>query len=1241
MRARLLLIAALWCLTTLGQETRSVIFGIIIDPQNAAVPGATVSVVNRETGTTSKLTSNSTGYFEANLLMPGGYEVAVEAPGFKKVVRKDINLPVSWRQELNFTLEIGSLNDTVSVTGEAPLLETNSVSSGRMFDTRSIMDLPIQGNSVLLLVKQSAGIQWGGVNNELGLHSNIGASDYNVNGNVGGNSWAMDGTPLNANSRRTGYVPLADTVAEFRVETGNFDASIAQTTGATVSMISRSGTNSIHGSGSWQHWQRRWNGSPFFVKQLYYRNIAAAEGAGNTALANQLRSRDIQPSGRSNLYTATIGGPVHIPKIYDGRNKFFFFFSYSKREDIKTEEPNSLNRTIPTMLQRQGNFTELLSADAVRYRLYDPLTVAVDPNRSTATQTFWNRQPFPGNLIPQSRFLNPTYQNYLKLLPTPNNPGANAENRNNYIAVGTPYNWDYKAYQNRMDYNVNDKHRAFFRWSLNDFIEDRADWTYESARGLHTNGLNRTNLGATADWVWTATPRTMFDFAASINQFREGDKISVPLQYSASGMGFPKYIDDFAGGNNILPWIDFDNAYDDIGRSGVPTYTRFRVHSYKTDVTHVRGSHTIRGGIEHRQYYRTGGGGGNTSGNYGFRNTWTRYSSDNGANPAGDLGHQWASFILGYMNNASVQRTDSYALNNPSWGFYVQDNWRLNSKLSLNLGFRIEQESGPTERYDREIGGYDPTAVLPITDLAKQAYARSPILELAASSFNPVGGNIYLGYNGASRRAWPAQVMFMPRAALAYTLDSKTVLRFGYGSFYDTLNVMNENLDQTNFSRSTNAIISNDAGVNWLVGNPGAGITPIMDPFPIRAGIGTRFDEPTRNALGAMAVAGRGFDHFGSRMGRANQHRWRLGVQRQITNSIVIDAAYVGSRSTDVNIDQPLNGLPGNYWNTSNMRNNDIVNSLNAQVTNPFYIGNFESLRTSNPVVYQDMASNGFFTSRTIARNRLLRPFPLVNNNLLARRAPVGAAKSHMFEVSANKRFSKGIQFYAGYTNLWIREKDWFANEFDPEPTWRLTNDGRPHRIVGNMIYELPFGKGRPWLQNGFANHIAGGWQLGITYEWQPGALLDFGNQFYYGDIENIKNVQTKTLGSWFNTAGCVLPGRKINANDIEVAANQPCTQGWEKRSASVPAAYQARVFPSRIEGLRADRTNVWNANIQKNIDITESVKMQLRLDALNLQNRSQFNGPDLNPVNSTFGVITSQTAATNRFIQVQARIVF
>ncbi len=1200
------------CAAAYSQETRGSIFGRVTDPSGSLIPKADIRVINVDTNSTTSLETNDSGYFEASLLLPGTYRVTIEAAGFKQSLRDGITLSVSSRADASMQLQVGGSAETITVNSQSPLIDTSAVSSGRVVDNRSLMDLPVLGNSAILLVKFAPGMQSGGVNNYLGLHSNSGGSDYSTSGNVGGNEWSIDGVPNNGNSRRAAYLPYSDTIQEFKVETSSFDASIGHTTGASIAMFSKAGTNSIHGTLTEQHWQQRWNGSPFFVKQLYYRRINEAEAAGDTALANTLRGTDKQSSGRSNNWAATVGGPVVIPKLYNGKNKLFFFFSYNGFKDVKTEDANSINRTIPTLAERQGDFSQLLRVpNSARYQLHDPLTTRVD----TTNPGHFIREPFPGNIIPRSRFQNPTYNAYLKLLPTPNNSQPlDREQRNNYLATATPYNWDYKSYSNRVDYQLSERHRFFGRWSFNDFIEDRGDWTYESARGLHSNGLNRNNKGGTVDWVWTPSSRTILDFAVAINQFREGDLITTPRSFKPTDLGFPAYLDQKAGDQQILPFLDFD-AYQDIGRGGIPTFTRSRMLTAKSDITHIRGNHSLRGGIDVRSHFRTGGGGGNTSGNYRFTNTWTRRSTDTARYPVGDFGHTWASFLMGYPSGMTIATNDTYATHNPYYGLYVQDNWRLTSKLTLNLGLRTEFEMGPDERYNRIISDFDAGAVLPITDAAKAAYARSQVVELPASQFNVLGGSLYAGVDGVSRRLWKNQLMWLPRIGVSYQIANRTVLRGGYGIFFDTLNTLNDGPGQTNFSRTTSTIISTDNGVNWLVADPLNGRPPITDPFPIRSD-GSRYDMPTREVLGLMAVASRNFNFDSRDRERARQQRWRFGVQQQLGSSMVLEVAYAGSYSDRVYLDRRLNFLPEKYWQGGMTRNNALASNLNGNVTNPFLITNFESLRQTNPAVYQDMSTQGFFTGAIIAKHRLLRPFPHMGTDLIYGGANVGEVKIHSLEVSFEKRMSKGINFNFSYTGMRGREADVYLNEFDQAPSWRTTNDGRPHRIIATTIAELPLGRGRALFNHGIAGRILEGMQVGVTYEWQPGPLIDFGNLFYYGELNQIQS-NTPTLDAWFNTAN------------------------FEKDPARTPAAYHKRVFPTRIDGLRRDMTNQWNTNFQKEIRIREGMVFQLRLDALNVQNRSQFNAPDTGPTSTNFGRITSQTAATNRFIQIQGRLRF
>ncbi len=1195
-----------------AQETRSTIFGRVLDPHSSAIAGASVVLTNLNNNASVTLSTNETGYYEANLLMPGAYRIVGESAGFKRTVRTGVTLPVSTQMEISLKLELGELSQTVSVVAEAPVLETGNVTSGALMDNQSVMDLPVLGNNPMLLVQLTPGIQTDGVNNYLGLHSIVGSSDYYTAGKVGGNEWTIDGVPNQGGSRRAAYLPYSDTIQEFRVETSGFDVTTGRGTGASIVAISKAGTNQYHGTLTEQHWQQRWNATPYFVRQLYFRRITDAEAAGDTALATRLRSEPRQPSGHSNNYAATLGAPIVIPKLLNGRNRLFSFFSFNGFIDVKTEDPSNINRTVPTMANRRGDFSQFLNVDAARYQLYDPLTTRADPNRPT----HYIRDPIPGNIIPQARMINPVYNSYVKLLPAPNNDPTDPrrEPRVNYLAVGTPYNWNYKAFHQRLDYHHSNRHRFFVRWSYNNFLEDRGDWTYESARGLHSNGLNRVNTAGTVDWTYTHSSRTLFDFSAAVNNYRDGNRRPVAMSYKPSGVGLPKYMDDWAGDQHIIPQMS-SSGYTTVGPDSVPTFSNFRMFSFKGDMSQVRVRHTIRAGLDTRQHFRTGGGGGNTSGNFSFNNSYTRKYDDN-LQPPGDLAHSWAAFLMGLPGSMSVStNSETYAMHSPYYGGYFQDTWRALPRLTLTLGFRLEYEHGPTERYNRMIGGFDPSAWLPITSRAEQVYASNPLPQRPPEQFLVQGGAVFPGAGDASRWGFSGEVMAMPRIAVAYQFGRKMVLRAGYGIFYDTLNVLNQGPNQTGFSRSTSTTITTNYGTTWQAGDPARGISPLVDPFPLKRD-GTRFLLPSKGELGPMTLAGRSFTFTDWNTRHACQQRWRAGVQRQIGKSSVVEVTYTGSYTDRVYITRNLSPLPGQYWADGLERHSDVATYLRGNIPNPFRLANFPGLLESNPQLYDDMNSVSFFRGSTVQRQQLLRAFPHMTG-LSRNYAPFGEVRVDSLEVNFQRRFSKGLTMSAGYTRLRARNADFYANEFEEQPTWRQSNNGRPHRFVANGIYQLPFGRRRTFLKSGTLSKLFGGFQTSITFQWQPGALLDFGNLFYYGSLDDI-NIDTRTLDHWFDTGD------------------------FEKNPARGPDSYHRRVFPTRIEGLRRDSTRQWNANLQREFPLKgERARLYLRCDMMNVFNRSQFNAPDTNPYSTNFGRVTSQSAAINRFLQVQGRIQF
>lgn len=1218
----LIVLLGLFASLCFGQDTRGTIAGTITDAQGAVISGAAVTVTNTGTGTAARLSTNASGYFEAPLLIPGTYSITAEMAGFKRMVRSGVSLALSEQLQVNLQLEVGAAAESVTITAEAPMLDTSSVSTGRAMTNREVMDLPVLGNNVSMLARIAPGVQVPGTTQFLVQGQVGGGSAYSMPGGVGGNEWSIDGASTNGTFRRTSFMPSPDIIDEFRIETSNFDASFGHSTGLNVSMSTKSGVNLLHGSATYQYINQRWNAASFFVKQNYYRQIAAARAAGNNALANQLADSPMLPAGHTNNAHGTISGPVYLPKLIDGRNKLFFFLGFSLLRNKQAARPSEINYTVPTAEMRAGDFSPLLAIDSGRYQVYDPLTTRVDPARAGHVV----RTPFPNNVIPRDRFRNPMYDFYNKRMPVANNNPANPrlDPFNNYLATGMPNNVDYGSWNSRIDYQATDRHRFFFRWLTNNFIEDAQDYTYEIEKGLMEWDEKRPTLSGALDWTYTLNASTVMNLTVDATRFLTQNQRLGTRKYKPTDVGLPAYMDQKCGGSCVLPRVVWPGmtawSGDMVLGVAVDPGPKGRQQALKYNVSHVRNSHSFRAGIDFRQHYLTQiQNGGLTSGNFTFANTFVRKDED-GFVPAAGLGLSWASFLLGMPSGMGVDTNDTYALMSPYYGWYAQDTWRVTRKLTFTAGLRMEYEQGPTERYNRALSYFDPNLTLPIAAAAQAAYARNPLPELPASQFVVKGGSVYAGRNGVDRRLWRNELMWLPRLSAAYQLNNRMVIRGGYGTFFDTLNVMNQAADQSGFSRPTNTILTNDFGLTWNAGNPAAGISPLTDPFPVRTD-STRFDAPLQAALGPMARVGQGFGYIPYDRSHPRVQRWRVGVQRELSANLMVEASYWGQYADRVPIGIREDFLPATYWNSTNTRNNAIATEMNRQVPNPFHISNFESIRTSDPVLYQQMSTLGQFTSPTIAKNRLLRPFPHMNG-LTNTAASVGKARTHAFEANLQRRFARGFNLNASYTRMLQENKTFIENEFEQTPSiWWVSDTARPHRFTATGIFEFPFGKGRRFLQSGILNHLLGGWQMAATYEFQPGPLLGWGNLFYQGNLASFEadaSSGEKTLERWFNTA---VP--------------------FERAAANQPAAFQTRVFPRFFNKLRADGLSQWNGNLLREFRIREGLRFQVRADAINLQNRSQMNAPDINPVNTNFGRVTSQTSSLNRFYQVQGRLQF
>jgi hypothetical protein len=814
---------------------------------------------------------------------------------------------------------------------------------------------------------------------------------------------------------------------------------------------------------------------------------------------------------------------------------------------------------------------------------------------------------------------------YDKRLPKANNSPTNPllEPLNNYLAANMPGNTNYWTVNMRLDAHISMKHRVFFRGTVAHYWEDARDWLFSTEKGLASWDADRPRRNAVVDWTYTVNPSTVLNVNVSADQAYNRNARSVMMSYKPTDVGLPKYMDDKCTGVQgcALPRMAW-SGYSEMA-SSVDSILRNRTQSLQSNLSHIRGSHTFRAGIDFRQgYVTTTSGGGNTSGLFSFSNTYTRKDED-GSAPAGTLGLSYAAYMLGIPSSISVDTNSSSATLTPFYGWYVEDTWRLTRNLTITPGLRFEYEGGATERYNQALIGWDAAYKPPIADAAAAAYAKAPLTEVPVSSFQTYGGTLYANKDGAPRSYWKGELMWLPRLSAAWQFNPKMILRGGYGIFFNPHGAP-YSWDQTGYSRSTSTTVSNDFGQTWnfpAAANPANGNTPLKDPFPVRFD-GTRFDVPYGNALGKNAYLGSSFSYTKD---LARKHtrvqRWRIGVQRQLSANMVVEAAYWGQWADRLGVGSNLRALPGSYWATGMVRNDAIASNLNSNVTNPFQISNFASLATSDPLLYQRMSTSSFFTSSTVQKNRLLRP-GAQNMSGLSTTDYIGKARSHSLELTFERRFSKGLSLNASYTRA--KGENWTSiiNEFETAPRmWLPTNNPIPHRLIITAIYELPIGKGQRFLTNGILSHLIGNWQTAVTYEFQPGAFLGWGNYFYYGDLKTLPQELkkgTKTLDRWFNT-------------DIPI----------EKTSGKNPASYHVRVFPLDITSVRADGISVYNANLRRDILLGERMRLELRLDALNVQNRTQFAGPDNNPTSTNFGRVTSGSGAVNRSYQIQAKIQF
>ncbi len=1021
---RFVAISLLVSICALCQTFNARITGTVTDATGAPVPAATVSVRHVETNVTKKTKTASSGVYNVPLLLPGTYEVQVEAPGMEVTIQRGIKLEVNAAATVDFRLKVSAVTTVVDVTADVPMLQTETSGVGKTIETRVIEEFPLIERDIMGLVRAIPGVVANPTVGQARGSRNVFDSEFSVSGSRSSmNEVLLDGSS-NTIGDFNGVVvaPTQDSVQEFRVETSSYSAEFGRSGGGTVNIVTKAGTNAYHGTAYYYHQNDAFNANSY----------------------TNNRSGIARPFLRRHQYGYSLGGPIQIPKLYNGANKTFFFSSFEGRR-----ESNPINQltSVPTALQMAGDFSQtfaLVNGKPQLIQIFDPKTSRV---LSNGVRT---RDPFDGNRIPMDQ-VNPIALKLLKYYPAPNLPGSSVTGLFNYRYHATR-RYSHDIVSNRVDQYIRDKQRIFFRFNIQENL-DRSPTTI--VRFVDSDSTWDHFKNYALDDTWQVTSRLNNVFRYSYTRFR-ANLISNTLGFDPTTLGLPNYYRDSA---NILffPNFSITGPFPSLGGTAYNNQPR-DTQGIQDNIVYIRGRHNLKAGAEYRllrfypfQVF-------NPTGGFSFSSAFTQQDQLGAGSPT--QGYGLASLLLG-VGGFSFEHVEPLTAYHHYVGSYVQDDWKLTSRLTLNLGLRWEIETGTGESHNR-LSYFDP------------------------SSTNPAGGRGALQFTGGKN---PGTIRatnwlnFGPRVGFAFRPFNKWVVRGGYGIFYLPIG-LEPTLTTTPFNYTLNA------------DNLNADYTPkvtLSNPFP--AGL------PKPNSANPVNDGGYQLGSFANIVLR-NQppeymQEWNFAFSRQLARTTVMTVTYNGSRGVH---------LP--------------IPSLELNQINPGYLANGGAFLTQLvPNPYFGKVSSGLLAQPMIPQEQLLKPFPTFaaastanafGGSLAYFRPPVGDSIYHGMTVQFERRFTRGLSVDAHYTFSKLIDVGGVGNGAaftDPSALRDIYNTrlerslgsfDATHRIVVIYAVDLPFGRNKALGRSLFtgptwADRMLSGWQVLGFHTLQSGFPVNIG----------------------------------------------------------------------------------------------------------------------------------------------------
>jgi hypothetical protein len=1130
-----------------GESANARLDGTVEDPNGAAVPGAKVTLANKDTGFTREFTTNEAGQYTFTLIPPGRYELSVEKAGFNIYRQTNIVLAVGQASSLNPRLELGAVSQTVEVEAAAPVLNTGSSDVGSEVSSKQAVELPLNIRNVFGLVQLDSSVNNSQQNQALNPPGSQGNVDQDIAFfNFGGGRFGTTAFLLDGHWDGAGdwdgiiYVPSVDELEEFKIQTNSFSPQYGWSMGNVVNAVTKSGTRSFHGS----------------LFEFVRNNNFDANNFFNNA------EELARPQFKRNQFGFTAGGPVYIPGVYRQRDKTFIFGTY---EGLRQQTPTTLISTVPTQLERQGNFSQVFNPNGSLATIFNPFTT-----RQVNGQFL--RDPFAGNIVPAD-MIDPVAQNLLQYWPAANRAGDPLTGANNFVGTaGLPIASD--QYTVRGDHNINDRQHLYGRWSQKRQYKQLAGEFFGSNNPGGNGTLAPDNRWDGAlGYTFAISPTLAIETNFGWGRWDEGRKPQ-GVPFNPSTLGLPAVLDSF-GGPGAFPAINI-NGVNALGSGGLNATPR-EARTLSVDVTKIHGAHTFSIGFMGIDFILNTFN--SSQATFNFGPDFTQGPNATAANPLTGIG--FASFLLGTGDNggSGITLNALAAYSKKFYGWYFNDDWKFTRRLTLNFGIRYDFQTAPTDRFDR---------------LSYFNFAPNPINK-QVPGLNLPGNLVYTG-GGNPRGVYdPQYTNFAPRVGITYAPVDKLVFRGGFGMFYTPAIEFGDyqGLSLNGFTQTTPYVGSVD------------GITPqnlLSNPFP------TGLLQPPGKAAGGATNVGQQINAVLRNRPTPYVEQWMAGIQYEVAPNTVLQANYVGNHGVKLLFGPAyeLNQLPTQYLSRGN--------ALLDPVPNPFL----------------GVITSGSLSGPTIPAGQLLRPFPEYTSVSNVQPA-AGFSSYNALTVSANRRFSGGLQFLLSFT--WSKyltntegSEGWTNGQAQSVRNWydaslekSLMIDDIPHAFVASYIYELPVGRGKKLAPSSKAvDAIVGGWQISGISSFKDGFPLSItaatNNTNSFGG-----NQRPNLIGN---------PGR-----------SNPTIAEWFNISAfGQPAPFTFGNVPRTTPYIRAQGTINTDASLQKYWRLWSEVsKLQFRAEFFNLFNRPAFYAPNTTFGDPSFGVVTG--AFPGRSIQLGMKL--